>query len=252
MTRRARVLAVGGAMLATAIAALVLAEPAAAQQISVDLGQSGTLTARIVQLVALITVLSLAPSILIVVTSFTRIIVVLSLLRSALGVQQTPPNTVLISLALFLTAFIMAPTFEKAYTDGIAPFMDEKIEAPDAMQKTIAPFKEFMLAHVREKDLSLFLQMSKTTPPADPQATPLQVLIPAFLVGELNRAFEIGFLIFVPFVVIDMIVASVLMSMGMMMLPPVMISLPFKLIFFVLVDGWSLVAGSLVKGFGVT
>ena len=248
MTPRFKLLA----FLAAMAAALLIAEPAAAQQISINFGDGNTLTGRIVQLVALITVLSLAPSILIVVTSFTRIIVVLSLLRSAMGVQQTPPNTVLISLALFLTAFIMAPTFTKAYNDGVAPFMDEQIEAPEAFQKTVEPFKEFMLAHVRDKDLQLFMDMSKSPPPAAATDTPLQVLIPAFLISELNRAFEIGFLLFVPFVVIDMVIASVLMSMGMMMLPPVMISLPFKLIFFVLVDGWNLVAGSLVKGFGVT
>ena len=248
MTPRFKLLA----FLAAMAAALLIAEPAAAQQISINFGDGNTLTGRIVQLVALITVLSLAPSILIVVTSFTRIIVVLSLLRSAMGIQQTPPNTVLISLALFLTAFIMAPTFTKAYNDGVAPFMDEQIEAPEAFQKTVEPFKEFMLAHVRDKDLQLFMDMSKSPPPAAATDTPLQVLIPAFLISELNRAFEIGFLLFVPFVVIDMVIASVLMSMGMMMLPPVMISLPFKLIFFVLVDGWNLVAGSLVKGFGVT
>jgi flagellar biosynthetic protein FliP len=240
------------ALLAATVAVLFIAEPAMAQQVNINLGDNATLTGRIVQLVALVTVLSLAPSILIVVTSFTRIIVVLSLLRSALGIQQTPPNTVLISLALFLTAFIMAPTFTKAYNEGVAPFMSEQIEASDAFQKTVDPFKEFMLAHVRDKDLKLFLDMSKSPPPATAMDTPLQVVIPAFLIGELSRAFEIGFLLFVPFVVIDMVIASVLMSMGMMMLPPVMISLPFKLIFFVLVDGWSLVAGSLVKGFGVT
>ena len=240
------------ALLAATAAILLIAEPAVAQQVNINLGDNATLTGRIVQLVALVTVLSLAPSILIVVTSFTRIIVVLSLLRSALGIQQTPPNTVLISLALFLTAFIMAPTFTKAYNEGVAPFMSEQIEAADAFQKTVEPFKEFMLAHVRDKDLKLFLDMSNSPPPATAIDTPLQVLIPAFLIGELSRAFEIGFLLFVPFVVIDMVIASVLMSMGMMMLPPVMISLPFKLIFFVLVDGWSLVAGSLVKGFGVT
>ena len=248
MTSRMKLLAVFGAI----VAGLLLAEPAAAQQISIDFGDGNTLTARIIQLVGLITVLSLAPSILIVVTSFTRIIVVLSLLRSALGVQQTPPNTVLISLALFLTAFIMAPTFQKSYTDGIAPFMAEEIDAPEAFEKSVAPFRDFMLAHVREKDLALFFEMSKMERPASAEETPLQVLIPAYLISELNRAFQIGFLIFVPFVVIDMVIASVLMSMGMMMLPPVMISLPFKLIFFVLVDGWNLVAGSLVKGFGVT
>ena len=248
MTPRFKFLAV----LAAVAAALLIAEPAIAQQVNINLGDNATLTGRIVQLIALVTVLSLAPSILIVVTSFTRIIVVLSLLRSAMGVQQTPPNTVLISLALFLTAFIMTPTFTKAYNDGVAPFMNEQIEAPEAFQKAVQPFKDFMLAHVRDKDLQLFMDMSKSPPPATAADTPLQVLIPAFLISELNRAFEIGFLLFVPFVVIDMVIASVLMSMGMMMLPPVMISLPFKLIFFVLVDGWNLVAGSLVKGFGVT
>ena len=248
MTPRFKLLAVFAAV----AAALLIAEPAMAQQVNINLGDNATLTGRIVQLIALVTILSLAPSILIVVTSFTRIIVVLSLLRSAMGVQQTPPNTVLISLALFLTAFIMAPTFTKAYNDGVAPFMNEQIEAPEAFQKTVAPFKDFMLAHVRDKDLKLFMDMSKSPPPAAATDTPLQVLIPAFLISELNRAFEIGFLLFVPFLVIDMVIASVLMSMGMMMLPPVMISLPFKLIFFVLVDGWNLVAGSLVKGFGVS
>ncbi|HKJ74261.1 MAG TPA: flagellar type III secretion system pore protein FliP, partial [Alphaproteobacteria bacterium] len=216
MSLRLKVFAVLGLVLA----ALLIADPAMAQQINIDLGQNSTLTSRIVQLIALVTVLSLAPSILIVVTSFTRIIVVLSLLRSAMGVQQTPPNTVLISLALFLTAFIMAPTFQKSYNDGIQPFMADQIDAPTAFQKGVEPFKEFMLAHVRDKDLKLFMDMSKTAPPDQAIDTPLQVLIPAYLISELNRAFQIGFLLFVPFVVIDMVIASVLMSMGMMMLPP--------------------------------
>ncbi len=229
---------------------LLMADPAAAQQISLDLGEAGTLTGRVLQMIALLTVLSLAPSILVMITSFTRIVVVLSLMRSAIGVQQSPPNSVLISLALFLTAFIMAPTFERSYQDGIVPYMDEQIDEMEAFDRGIGPFRDFMLRHVRDKDLGLFLDLAKAETPEDPAATPLHILIPAFLISELKRAFEIGFLIFVPFIVIDMVVASVLMSMGMMMLPPVIISLPFKLIFFVMVDGWNLIAGSLVQSFG--
>ena len=171
-------------------------------------------------------------------------------MRSALGVQQTPPNTVLISLAMFLTFFIMSPVFEKAYETGIAPLINQEIDEYEAFERTIAPFRGFMIQHVREKDLTVFISMTKYPIPDDVADTPLQVLVPAFIVSELRRAFEIGFLIFIPFIVIDMVVASVLMSMGMMMLPPIMIALPFKLIFFVLVDGWSLITSSLVKSFG--
>jgi len=224
------------------------AHGAHAQEINIDLGGNGTFTGRIVGLIALLTVLSLAPSILMMVTSFTRIVVVLSLLRSALGVQQTPPNAVLIGLALFLTGFIMAPTFQTAYTDAIAPLMSEQISPTEAFDKGVVPFRDFMLKHVEEADLKLFIDMSGKTV-ATPEATPIQALVPAFMISELKRAFEIGFLIFIPFIVIDMVVASVLMSMGMMMLPPVTISLPFKLIFFVLVDGWHLIVGSLVQSF---
>ncbi|MCF6198654.1 MAG: flagellar type III secretion system pore protein FliP [Hyphomicrobiaceae bacterium] len=226
-------------------------DPALAQNITIGLGDgnNGGVTQRAVQMIALVTILSLAPSILIMVTAFTRIAVVLSLLRTAIGVQQSPPNSVIVSLALFLTAFIMAPVFQKSYDTGIAPLMENKIELPEAFQKAVIPFKVFMLKHVRDKDLQLFVDLSKTKIPATPQDISLRILIPAFMISELRRAFEIGFLLFVPFVVIDMVVASVLMSMGMMMLPPVMISLPFKLIFFVLVDGWHLIAGSLVKSY---
>jgi flagellar biosynthetic protein FliP len=237
-----------GAWLIGAAVGLATA-PAAAQSLSIDLGQGGTVTGQLVRLVLLITVLSLAPSILIMVTSFTRIVVVLAFLRSALGLQQTPPNAVLISLALFLTAFVMAPSLEQAYRDGLAPLLNEEIDAPEAFTRAAAPMRGFMLAQVRPKDLELFLDISRTPAPERPEATPLRALIPAFMISELRRAFEIGFLIFVPFLVIDMVVASVLMSMGMMMLPPVLISLPFKLIFFVLVDGWYLVVGSLVESF---
>lgn len=221
-----------------------------AQSLNLDLGDGGSATARIVQIVVLMAVLSLAPSLLVMVTSFTRIVVVLSFLRTALGAQQTPPNAVLISLALFMTFFIMQPTLEKAYTEGIVPLLDEQISEEDAFARTVAPFHNFMLRHVREKDLELFLGIANIGPVASAADTPLRALIPAFMISELRRAFEIGFLLFVPFLIIDMVIASVLMSMGMMMLPPVMISLPFKLIFFVLVDGWYLVAGSLTRSFG--
>lgn len=230
---------------------LLLAGPAAAQSLNLDLGgEGGSASARLIQIVALMTVLSLAPSILIMVTSFTRIIVVLSVLRSALGLQQTPPNSVLISLAMFLTLFIMGPTFEAAYTNGVQPLMAEEIDEREAFDRITKPFHTFMVQHAREKDLQLFTDMAKITIET-PEATPFRVLIPAFMISELRRAFEIGFLIFIPFLIIDMLIASVLMSMGMMMLPPVLISLPFKLIFFVLVDGWYMICGSLVKSFNV-
>ena len=226
---------------------LTIAGPALGQSVSLDFGEGGSATGRIVQLIVILTVLSLAPSILMVVTSFTRIVIVLSFIRSALGLQQTPPNAVLISLALFLTAFIMAPTFETAYREGISPLIEEQIDEGEAFDRTVAPVHSFMMHHVREKDLALFMDIAEMPAVETPEETPLRILVPAFMIGELRRAFEIGFLIFVPFVVIDMVVASILMSMGMMMLPPVMISLPFKLIFFVLVDGWYLIAGSLVE-----
>jgi len=222
-----------------------------AQDLSIKFPEDATLTERVIELVVLMTVLSLAPSILIMVTSFVRMVVVLSMLRMAIGAQQSPPNMVLISLALFLTAFVMAPTFQAAYKDGIQPWQKKEIEFSQAFEKTAAPFRTFMLGQVREKDLGLFLKLTETKPPAKAQETPLQILIPAFMISELRRAFEIGFLLFIPFLIIDLVVASVLMAMGMMMLPPIVISLPFKLIFFVLVDGWYLVAGSLIQSFHV-
>jgi flagellar biosynthetic protein FliP len=222
---------------------------ATAQDISVNFGDNTTLTERAIQLIGLLTILSLAPSILVMVTSFTRIIVVLSLLRTAIGLQTAPPNSVMVALSLFLTAFIMGPTLQQSYDQGIQPLMAGQIEINEAFNRTAAPLHKFMIANVREDDLKLFFDLSNTQAPTDPTAVPLQLLVPAFMISELRRAFEIGFLLFVPFVVIDMVVASVLMSMGMMMLPPVVISLPFKLIFFVLVDGWHLVAGSLVRSF---
>ncbi|MBV1886844.1 MAG: flagellar type III secretion system pore protein FliP, partial [Parvibaculaceae bacterium] len=171
--------------------------------------------------------------------------------RTAMGVQQSPPNSVIISLALFLTAFVMMPVFEKAYETGVKPLMNQEVEMAEAFDSTAAPFRVFMLSQVREKDLELFVNLARADMPETIQETPLHVLVPAFMISELRRAFEIGFLVFLPFIIIDMVVASIQMSMGMMMLPPIMISLPFKLIFFVLVDGWHLITGSLVQSFGL-
>lgn len=247
MSRRALILAVslGGA-------ALFAAGTVLAQSLTLDLGgpSAGSSTARIVQILALMTVLTLAPSIMVMVTSFTRIVIVLSLLRTALGTQSSPPNVVMMSLALFLTGFVMAPTFTEAYNNGISPLIEEQITEAEAFEATSRPFHSFMMSHVRQQDLDLFMGMAKATPEQAGANTPFHVLIPAFMISELRRAFEIGFLLYLPFLVIDMVIASVLMSMGMMMLPPALISLPFKLIFFVLVDGWYLVAGSLVRSFG--
>lgn len=269
---------------------LATLHPALAQTVTLDLGDDaagGGFTGRIVQLLLLVTVLSLAPSLLMMVTSFTRLIIVFSLLRSALGTQQSPPNMVMVSLALFLTFFIMQPVFDTAWKEGIQPLMNGEIDEPAAFDRTVAPFKTFMLAHVREGDLRLFMDLGNVKPPApatttastpattpgaapaaptapnaptantapvstsniDAANTPITVLIPAFMISELHRAFEIGFLLFLPFLIIDMVIASILMSMGMMMLPPTVISLPFKIIFFVLVDGWYLVCGSLVRSY---
>jgi flagellar biosynthetic protein FliP len=235
--------------LATTVFSLIVPAVALAQAVNIDLGTGAGLTDRVIQLIGLVTVLSLAPSIVIMTTSFVRIIVVLSLLRQALGLQQTPPNSVLISLSLFLTALVMGPTLQTSYDQGVKPLLDHKMELPAAFGAASQPVKSFMLGQVDRDDLALFLRLSRLPRPARAIDTPLQVVTPAFMISELKRAFEIGFLLFVPFLVIDLVVASVLMSMGMMMLPPVVVSLPFKLIFFVLVDGWRLVCGSLVESF---
>jgi flagellar biosynthetic protein FliP len=236
------------ALLAT-LAAMIFPTIAMAQALNINLGTGAGLTERVVQLIALMTVLSLAPSIVIMTTSFVRIVVVLGLLRQALGLQQAPPNAVILSLALFLTAIVMGPTLQKSYDDGIKPLLDQKMELPAAFDAAGAPVKTFMLSQVDREDLALFINLSKIPRPARVQDTPIRVVTPAFMISELKRAFEIGFLLFIPFLVIDLVVASVLMSMGMMMLPPSVVSLPFKLIFFVLVDGWRLVCGSLVQSF---
>jgi flagellar biosynthetic protein FliP len=203
----------------------------------------------LLQIVALLTVLSLAPAILILMTSFTRLAVAFSFLRQALGTHQMPPNQVMIGLALFLTFFIMMPVWHQVNDKAIKPYLNEEISQAEALEAAMRPVRQFMFRNTRKKDLALFVNMAKLDKPNTPQDVPSSVLIPAFVVSELKTAFIIGFVLYVPFLVIDMVVASVLLSMGMMMLPPIMISLPFKLILFVLMDGWHLVVGSLVKSF---
>jgi flagellar biosynthetic protein FliP len=238
--------------LALAAVALTLTAGAAAAQ-TIDLGQlvpngGATATARIIQMAAVLTVLSVAPGLLIMVTSFTRFTVALSFLRTGLGLQSAPANLVLISLSLFMTFFVMAPTFDKAWRDGLQPLMDNTISQEQAFGAITEPFRQFMLSQVREKDIALFEELSRGSfEVADRSKVDLRILIPAFMISELRRGFEIGFLIVLPFLVIDMIVAALTMSMGMMMLPPSVISLPVKILFFVLVDGWNLLVGSLVR-----
>jgi flagellar biosynthetic protein FliP len=223
-----------------------------AQSLNIDLGAKGAAgtTGHLVQLSALITVLSLAPSLLVMVTAFTRIIVVLSLLRGAIGAQGTPPNTVLIGLALFLTLFVMQPVFQQSWTQGVSPLIEGRISEMDGLKAAAAPFHDFMLHNVRPADLETFSHLAHMKSPATAEETPWRVLMPAFMIGELRRGFEMGFLLYLPFLIIDLVVSTILMSLGMMMLPPTTISLPFKLIFFVMIDGWQLTAGSLVRSFG--
>lgn len=204
----------------------------------------------VIRIIILMTVLSLAPAILIMMTSFTRIVVVLSFLRQALGTQQMPPNQLIVGLSLFLSFFVMAPTLKVISTEALEPYLNEKINQSVAYDRAEAPLREFMFNQTREKDLELFLTLSKEAKPNGRKEVPTYVLIPSFIISELKTAFQIGFMIYLPFLVLDMVVASVLMAMGMMMLPPVVLSLPFKLLLFVLVDGWELVVGSLVKSFG--
>jgi flagellar biosynthetic protein FliP len=230
---------------------LACAAPAQAQSVSIDLGAAGQAgaTSRLVQITALLTALSLAPSLLVMMTAFTRIVIVLSLLRGALGAQGAPPNMVIIGLALFLTLAVMQPVLDQAWSSGLLPMTQGHIGELDGLRLAAEPFRRFMLANLRMPDLQLFLDIAHLDHPATPEQTPWRALVPAFLTGELRRAFEMGFLLYLPFLVIDMVVSSVLMSLGMMMLPPAAVSLPFKLIFFVLIDGWRLVAGSLVQSF---
>jgi len=213
---------------------------------------SGTASGRIIQIVALLTVLSVAPGLLIMVTSFTRFAIALSFLRSGLGLQSTPANLILISLSLFMTFYVMAPTFERAWDAGVKPMMDNSITESEAFPKVIAPFREFMLGQVRDKDLKLFEDLAKenfSTSDRQSDEVEMRVLVPAFMISELRRGFEIGFLIALPFLVIDMIVSTVTMSMGMMMLPPTVIALPVKILFFILIDGWNMLVGSLVRSY---
>ena len=201
------------------------------------------------QILFLLTILSLAPAILMMVTSFTRIVVVLSFFRQALGTHQLPTNQIIIGLSLFLTFFVMSPIIKQINADALQPYLSNKITQTEAWQKSIQPIREFMFHQTREKDLALFVNIAKMARPNKSEDIPTSVLIPSFVISELKTAFQIGFLIYLPFLVVDMVVSSVLLSMGMMMLPPIMISLPFKLIFFVLIDGWNLMVGSLVKSF---
>jgi len=239
------------AVLAVVLTALAWSGTAWSQSVNIDLGQGGQAgtTSRLIQLTVAMGVLSLAPSLLVMMTAFTRIVIVLSLLRSGIGAQGTPPNTVIIGLSLFLTFFVMQPTIDQAWSAGLLPMARGETTDLEGLRLTAEPFRKFMVMNARPADLTTFLDLAKIQPPAQAADMPWRALVPAFMVGELTRAFEMGFVLFLPFLIIDMVVASVLMSMGMMMLPPSIVSLPFKLTFFVLVDGWRLVAGSLVQSF---
>jgi flagellar biosynthetic protein FliP len=253
-TRTIRRVAMLGAMAAVALAGAALAqEPGIViPRVGIEVGRAETpqQVSTTLQLLFLLTILSLAPALLVMVTSFTRIIVVLGLLRQALGTQQMPPNQVLIGLALFLTFFVMAPTYTKVNEQALRPYLDKKIGHEEAFDRAIVPVRDFMFRQTREKDLGLFVHLSNMAAPRTPADVPTHVLISAFMISELKTAFQIGFVIFIPFLIIDMVIASALMSMGMLMLPPIFISLPFKVILFVLADGWFLVVGSLVRSFG--
>lgn len=265
MSRKTALALLGAGLAAAGL--LLVAAPAAAQgfDLSALLPEGeGSTTGRIVQLVAILTVLSIAPGLMIMVTSFVRFVVALSFLRAGIGLQSTPANLVLISLALFMTFYVMAPTFDRAWADGIEPLMRNEISEEEAFRRTVQPFREFMLTHVREQDLAMFQDLAATSfgpgaaiaaepgavaGPIDPDDVDLRTLIPAFMISELRRGFEIGFLIALPFLVIDIMVATIVMSMGMMMMPPTVISLPFKILFFVLIDGWNILIGGLVRSY---
>jgi flagellar biosynthetic protein FliP len=233
---------------------LLVATAAHAQNFSLDQvlpPGNGSISGRMIQLIALMTVLSIAPGLLVMVTSFTRFVVALSFLRSGLGLQSAPANLVLISLSLFMTFYVMGPTFDRAWQDGVRPLTENRISEEEAFAKVTAPFRDFMLAHVRPKDLDTFAEMAAANASKAPDGgrSDLRILIPAFMISELRRGFEIGFLIALPFLVIDMVIAVLVMSMGMMMLPPTVISLPFKILFFILIDGWNMLISGLVKSY---
>ena len=231
--------------------ATALAEPGLPAVVIEDTASGGKSYSLSIQILALMTLLSLLPALLLMMTSFTRIIIVLSILRQALGTAQTPSNQILIGLSLFLSLFVMAPVFTQAYQEAYQPYMAEQIDGEQALEKLQKPFRSFMMAQTREDDIGLFSRIADDEPYASPEDVPFSVLMPAFLTSELKTAFQIGFMLFIPFLIIDLVVASVLMAMGMMMLSPLIISLPFKLMLFVLVDGWSLVIGTLAASFVV-
>ncbi len=233
-------------LLATLLLAMVLPGTLWAQEVTLDLGDEGSLTARTFQLIALITLLSLAPGLAIMVTCFPFVVTVLSILRQAIGLQQSPPNMLIVSLALFLTYFVMAPVFEEAYRSGIEPLVAGDLTVEQAIPMIYEPFRGFMMNRVDDSTLVSLAELRPGTAIDDPEAS---VLIPSFMLSEVERAFQIGFLIFLPFLVIDLVVAAILMSMGMMMVPPAIVSLPFKLAFFVVADGWALITGALVRSY---
>lgn len=241
-----------GTVLVAVAGLFVMTGSALAQQIDLGgIGQmSGSTVGTIIQMFGLITVLSVAPGLLIMVTSFTRFIIAFSILRAGIGLQSTPANLILISLSLFMTFYVMAPTFDRAWNEGVQPLMDNRIEQAEAMGKIADPFRTFMLENVRDKDFDLFADLARERgQTVSREEVDLRILVPAFMISEIRRGFEIGFLIVLPFLVIDLIVATITMAMGMMMLPPTVVSLPFKLLFFVLIDGWNLLVGSLVRSF---
>ncbi len=236
-------------LIISAIGSLAADIPFPAIRVGVDQAKNPQDVALSLQILLVLTVLSLAPAILIMMTSFTRIVIILSFLRQGLGTQQIPPNQVLIGLSLFLTFFTMQPTFERIDKDALTPYLTGKMGTAEAFKKAEDPIRQFMFKQVREKDLALFVALSKSSRPKTPADISTWVLIPAFTIGELKKAFEMGFIIFIPFLIIDMVTASVLMSMGMMMLPPVLISLPFKILLFIMVDGWNLIVRSIALSF---
>lgn len=233
------------------LAGLILAatQPALAQEVTLNFGDGASVSARSVQLIALLTVLSLAPGLAVMVTCFPFVVTVLSILRQAIGLQQAPPNMLIVSLALFLTWYVMDPVFTEAWVNGLGPLSREELELAPAIARTLAPFREFMAARLDPETFAHLAELRPDVmPPALPDA-PLSVLVPAFMLSEIKLAFQIGFLVFLPFLIIDLVVAAVLMSMGMMMVPPAIVSLPFKLAFFVVADGWSLIAQALVRSY---
>lgn len=245
--RKALVLLAGALLLLPALAAAQTPIPGV--NISVGQANSPDQVATTLQIIVLLTVLTLAPAILVMTTSFTRIVIILAFIRQALGTQQSPPNQVLVGLALFLTFFIMEPVWSDINSNAFQPYMDQRLSQAQALERAGQPLKQFMQRFVREKDLALFVRISNIPRPRNIDEVPFHVLVPAFIISELKTAFQIGFILYVPFLVVDLVVASVLMAMGMMMLPPIMISLPIKLMLFVLVDGWNLIIGSLVEGY---